>query len=833
VIKIKNTLLKKILVFAVIPFLISFILVSVVIIRAVYQDKLNQMDFSARILGRFNRKNLIGNVDMIRLAVTLTAAQLGNIDPGLQDARRRGEQAIRAAFVNDYVINSWLVFEPNAFDGRDHLHTDDYPGAPSGRYMRSYVMNEERLASAPDMDERYIDDFQKSPWYVIPRTTQRLFTDLCGSYGTAYDYGADRGPMVTATVAVPVIRDQVFIGCVGQDIFLEDLLKGEGAIPGASSVLFLPDGTVRYAANSEFLGKALRDLAFPQVSAIMEAFAAKQEISLPNVYSPFLGTRGFNYFTPVFFPGFNEYLYLYVAIPEERFLQNIYPLLKPISASLIVILFVFAAVLLYFARAISKPIHALTLASDAISRGNLDEEITVSRSTDEIGIMTRSLHRMMEQFRIYIIMQKRSAGLLDIYTKLHTAAYQNDNLKDVFDSMIAIICEQLCVRKASLVYVSGGNARLESLYTIEDGLDKGISRGSEPFFVQHDRVKSLLEGKKYLSLNAFLISQTKLEFVDRKTTSLCILPIMAGSSLCAYIILEGDEKTGAFIHEDTSLIFIADTLSYILTQKNALKDLARDALKTLAQDALKTLTRNSLRQSSAAFPAAVLPTGVEEKEGAEDSRERPAATGLEALRKARSIAVLDVDKGLSLAGGEEARFAGLLRLSARVFSNGVQSMKSLYANDMSAFAIEVHGMKGALYNIGADTLAEAAKKLELAAKAADSEYCAKEYPLFETRLLALVRELREVTRRDSGEGKEGCLREVRELLPKALAACERYEAMRAFKIISSLAGRSYAEDDSLGEALQEIAEELENIEYDEAQKLITQLMERLNGAEEP
>jgi diguanylate cyclase (GGDEF)-like protein len=64
-----------------------------------------------------------------------------------------------------------------------------------------------------------------------------------------------------------------------------------------------------------------------------------------------------------------------------------------------VIILLFSLLALRITRAIMQPIHALSESAARISRGEVDHEIPVPRTRDEIGLLTRSFNEMMRKLR--------------------------------------------------------------------------------------------------------------------------------------------------------------------------------------------------------------------------------------------------------------------------------------------------------------------------------------------------------------------------------------------------------------------------------------------------
>jgi HAMP domain-containing protein len=504
--------------------------------------------------------------------------------------------------------------------------------------------------------------------------------------------------------------------------------------------------------------------------------------------------------------------------------------LRPFGAYFLIILIFITGLLLCFIRSVTKPIRGLTAAAEAILHGDLEREIPAIRSRDEVGVLVRSLRHMVELFQMHITMQKRATDLLHIYTRLHRSLYKRDRIEDVFDEVIDLICDAMKVHKVSLVMAGGGNVRLHAVF--EPGLGLRKNTGD---FKYHRQVRDLLQGKKYLTLNTAGMAEYKIEFAGDSTLFLCILPVLVNEELRGYIILEGDDATVPLIQNDYVLLFLSETLSYMLAKKEAELQAARNLDALRSQEALRD-PDGALDSDTAygkdALPAAAspqagdnVPVPVIKEEVSSDSVPFPEIV--------RTITELDVDRGLSLIGGSVDQYEDLLRISAKVFSDGARKMHGLYQRDLPAFAIDVHGIKGALYSIGAVDLGDRARDLEAAAHEGNGAYCTAAYPGFEERLGILARKLAAVTEHQKGPtlgpGRE---KDLTAALAEALEFARLFDSGRAVKRIAPLLEYSWeGEGHPVPRALKKIVDALEGINYDEADRLILLLLKDINAGE--
>jgi HPt (histidine-containing phosphotransfer) domain-containing protein len=780
----------------VIPLVLLHVIGSVFIVQFVFRNKVSDVEMEVRNLARFNEVSLQRYVDMAKLAVVTSAEELESIDPSLPEARSMGERVLLSKFRNSMVVNSWLIFEPNAFDGRDAEYRGQYPGETSGRYMRSYVRQGTGYVEAPDMDETLLDNMNISYWYLLPKARKIPFLDIAVDYAFSWDYGIGEGDVNSLSLVAPMFRNGEFTGCVGQDILLSGEILGPEMIPGAVSAIFTPNGILRYHEKDSDVGKSLDELGFGDAGTIKEALSRGETVALSGKHSPLLQTTAFAWFQPVRLTDFNELVYIYAAIPEAKVWDAMAPVLKAALISFTISLIIFVFFLALFYRRVSKPVYNLILACNAISRGKFDTKIAWSDSKNEIGFMTRSLYRMVEQFRIHITLRNQTQALLDMYTRLQRALYRCGNMEDVFDELMPLISDLFMVRRATLVLSDGETGRIAAFFEP----DKGIQKTEGDKYLYHRQVAGLVFGKKYLSFNANALREQKIGFVGAHVRSLCILPFLVAGELQGYIILEGDDTTGPVVHSDAALLFLSETVSFMLAQ--------REIVDMYTSDSPVDSADNSFTE-----PVRTEPVQKEE---------------LPVIKAARAVEGLDVDRGLFHSGGVEEQYGELLRISAGSFTAKAQTMRSCYTGDLPAFGIEVHGIKGALNAIGAGKLGEQARELEFAAKTGDAAFCTRSYPAFEEKLLAFAAQLAAIApKREIASKGQGSVPALIAGLEKALEASRMFDASGAAEYITSLLAYSWEDcagtgkktepPPGIGETLEKISGALEYMDYDEAE----------------
>jgi HPt (histidine-containing phosphotransfer) domain-containing protein len=264
--------------------------------------------------------------------------------------------------------------------------------------------------------------------------------------------------------------------------------------------------------------------------------------------------------------------------------------------------------------------------------------------------------------------------------------------------------------------------------------------------------------------------------------------------------MEG-KKQEMLVNDDTTLMFLGDVLSYLIKSSFDMEE------EFIAKE----------KQPSAALTVFEHPS-VQEFSMIEEENVF--------FEKARNIQNLDVEKGILLIGGEKKRYTELLRITIKVISEEILKMRNFYSSDLPAFAIEVHGIKSALFNIGAEALGDEAKQLEFAAKSDDTVYCKESYPLFEEKLRVFSRNLAALFPQQERNSRTGDRTELVDALEKAKDACEKFDVAAANSLLAPFINCKW-EDDTIQKNLGVILMDMENLEYDGLTEKISRLINLL------
>jgi HAMP domain-containing protein len=468
----RNVIWKKLLLFIAAPFLLCFGLLLFSILHSIYVDMVAQVQVALSYQAQFNQSRLLGKVDSASMSIMTAVNFLRALDPRHPDARKSGESALLVMLENPDIHNAWLVYEPNAFDGRDAADKEGYPGAPSGRFMRSFGRGKNGPVVVGDMHEDVVDDLLRSPWYATAKQTGQPYISV--NEDTDNDFrrnGGDKSDVIS--IAVPIFQNGVFVGCVGGDIPTEQMIsRGEERLP-IVSVLFSPDYQVRFAPNKNDIGKSLDEMGIANVQAVKQAFREAKPLFLSGEQFYFTGEKSFLYFVPIYFKDFNTTSYLALGVPISVIDHALLSLVMTVALALIVLLLVFLGLLFYVGRLISRPIQALARVAGNASLDDARQfKLETSKQASEIGQITTAFLNMAASLQARIQDEHWPQEMLELHLMLEEGVYRGESFERLFRHTASRFASCFGARRIALERVvgSGGDALEIASYSPTNGL---------------------------------------------------------------------------------------------------------------------------------------------------------------------------------------------------------------------------------------------------------------------------------------------------------------------------------------------------------------------------
>lgn len=175
---------------------------------------------------------------------------------------------------------------------------------------------------------------------------------------------------------------------------------------------------------------------------------------------------------------------------------------------------------------------------------------------------------------------------------------------------------------------------------------------------------------------------------------------------------------------------------------------------------------------------------------------------------------LDADIALRQCAGDSDFLKDILRSAAS--SKSVKNMEeALLKNDLSGYTVHVHGIKGALRNIGMEALGAKAYELELAGKRGDEAFINEHHKEFMEQFSLFAEKALKLTETASAKkDKPSDMSELKEKLSLIISAAEDMDYSRAAKAIDILEKSDYGE--KINRQIQKLSIAVNGFEFDEA-----------------
>lgn len=107
--------------------------------------------------------------------------------------------------------------------------------------------------------------------------------------------------------------------------------------------------------------------------------------------------------------------------------------------------------------------------------------------------------------------------------------------------------------------------------------------------------------------------------------------------------------------------------------------------------------------------------------------------------EATALPGVNMAKGIKLCGGDEESYIEVLQIMVETGREKKVAMDGKWRSDLPTYQIDIHGVKGMCYNIGADAMGDKAKELEMAAKAKDVDFIEANHKAFEEQFVEFIK----------------------------------------------------------------------------------------------
>jgi len=286
---------------------------------------------------------------------------------------------------NPEIYGATIAFEPYAYSS-NAARFAPYFFKSKGKVEFTYILYEYFYAD----------------WYQIPKELDRpIWTE------PYYDVGA--GEIVMTTYSVPFYKtvqgERKFMGIVTADVSLSWLQEMVASIKIAETgygFLITKNGTfVTHPASDFIMNETIFSVAEAKGDAQLRELG-REMIRGNSGFVPFrsmvTGDNCWMVYAPLSTSGWS----LGVLFPQDELMADISRLNRTVLFISLAGFLVILAVIVWIAGSITKPLRLLSKTTEQIGSGNLDVEIPMIKSRDEVGKLADSFNYMKSSLKKYI-----------------------------------------------------------------------------------------------------------------------------------------------------------------------------------------------------------------------------------------------------------------------------------------------------------------------------------------------------------------------------------------------------------------------------------------------
>jgi methyl-accepting chemotaxis protein len=294
---------------------------------------------------------------------------------------------------NSNYLYTWIVWEPNAFDGNDQSYVNTPGSNNTGRFVPSWGRSGDELIL------EVASTYNKNDYYLVPKETKKSFVAKPATYEL------DGKQVTTVSFSEPIIINNEFLGVAGLDISLEQLTTIN------STVKLFDNGFGRLVNND---GTVLAHPAPDRINKIGGEFTGdlgqdylhkiqKGEDFYNISYSESMKQDVYKFYTPIAFEGMDLYWSYTTIVPKDELMASTNHLFKWMIIVAIVGIFIVGIILYYNSNYVVNSIILLCDIIERLSTYDLtfDEShpaVKFLKRKDETGKMTNALAKMQSNF---------------------------------------------------------------------------------------------------------------------------------------------------------------------------------------------------------------------------------------------------------------------------------------------------------------------------------------------------------------------------------------------------------------------------------------------------
>jgi GAF domain-containing protein len=320
---------------------------------------------------------------------TFTQSVIVGKTEGVPLSREQVNAMLRQVLKNNpQYVGVDVLFEPNAFDGKDAIFANTTGSDANGRFLPYWTRGE-----GGKIQVELLQDYDVSDWYQCPKTTKvPCLID-------PYVYPVQGQDVWMTSLVIPFVYEDTFLGITGIDTpvtFLQELADQVDIFNREGEVIIISN-------NGTLLGVTGRpELVGQPVTAVHDHFSTEDYQAIGEgqelLRYALEGEGQLEVFVPIRVGDTANPWSVNVIVPRAAILAEASSQMGRMIAIGSGLLVVSLVALFYVARQIAQPIQKITDVALQVAGGNLNVVAEV-QSTDETGILANAFNQMTEQLR--------------------------------------------------------------------------------------------------------------------------------------------------------------------------------------------------------------------------------------------------------------------------------------------------------------------------------------------------------------------------------------------------------------------------------------------------
>ncbi|MBL0937539.1 MAG: hypothetical protein IBJ03_01520 [Gemmatimonadaceae bacterium] len=382
-------------------------------------------------------------------------------------------------------FGSWVVFEPNAFDGADVKYAGQAYHGPNGWFAPYWIRGSNGLEKADIYDGG--SDPTDGPFYHKPRDERIAFiTD-------PYAYSINGKSVLLVTLSAPMIAGDRFVGAVGADLQLTDIQARVHRIrpyETARASLIAPNGVFAATSDTARLGKSAVDsTALP---ALVSDIAKGEALVFPDNNGELIVR------VPVHARGSDRPWALEIHVPRSTVLAPVRQLQAFAIALGLGTLLLVGFMILRAVNNIAKPLGTLAGIAEQVARGDTQVALPAI-SEDEVGRVTAAVQQIVvAQQELATASQRLAAGDADVAVTVRSDADQlgqsMTSLRDTVRALVSETGQLIEAARAGDLAARGDASRFQGAYaSLVQGINDTLDATTQPVRVAIESLEQLAD----------------------------------------------------------------------------------------------------------------------------------------------------------------------------------------------------------------------------------------------------------------------------------------------------------------------------------------------------